>query len=124
MKETGKKRRRNEGSEESVSKPVIDYNRGMGGVDRQDQQLACFPVMRKFMKGNVKKKRITIFRLDVAEELLAKVTLPNYKVRRRPSHGNTPVRLQAKNWGHFPEHIPPTAKTQHPTKDAMEEKKN
>ncbi|KAG8238149.1 hypothetical protein J437_LFUL017262 [Ladona fulva] len=52
MKETGKKRRRKDGSEESVSKPacVIDYNRGMGGVDKQDQQLACFPVMRKFMK--------------------------------------------------------------------------
>ncbi|KAG8238821.1 hypothetical protein J437_LFUL010535 [Ladona fulva] len=52
MKETGKKRRRKDGSKESVSKPacVIDYNRGMGGVHKQDQQLACFPVMRKFMK--------------------------------------------------------------------------
>ncbi|KAG8233821.1 hypothetical protein J437_LFUL008043 [Ladona fulva] len=88
----------------------------MGGVDRQDQQLVCFPVMRKFMKGNVKKKSITSFRLDVAEELLAKVTLPNYEVSGRPSHGDTPVRLQAKNWGHFPDHIPPTAKKQYPTK--------
>ncbi|GFS52731.1 piggyBac transposable element-derived protein 4 [Nephila pilipes] len=30
---------------------VIEYNNGMGGVDKNDQQLACFPVMRKYMKG-------------------------------------------------------------------------
>lgn len=30
---------------------VIDYNKGMGGIDLNDQMLACFPIMRKYIKG-------------------------------------------------------------------------
>lgn len=55
MTDTGKKRIRKGGKSEpkNTMKPkcVIEYNHGMGGVDRQDQVLACFPVMRKFLKG-------------------------------------------------------------------------
>lgn len=32
-------------------KCVYDYNKGMIGIDRHDQMLACFPIMRKYMKG-------------------------------------------------------------------------
>lgn len=36
----------------SKIKPVItEYNKGMNEIDLQDQILACFPVMRKYMKG-------------------------------------------------------------------------
>lgn len=55
MCDTGKKRVQKGGKrdEKNTMKPkcVMEYNRGMGGVDRQDQRLACFPVMRKFLKG-------------------------------------------------------------------------
>lgn len=36
----------------TIFKPkcVIDYNMGMIGIDRQDQVLASFPIMRKFAK--------------------------------------------------------------------------
>jgi len=32
-------------------KVVIDYNNSMNAVDKQDQQLSSFPVMRKYLKG-------------------------------------------------------------------------
>jgi hypothetical protein len=32
-------------------KVVIDYNSSMNAVDKQDQQLSSFPVMRKYSKG-------------------------------------------------------------------------
>lgn len=40
-------------TEEHVWKPkcVIDYNRGMLGVDRQDQVLSSFPIMRRTIKA-------------------------------------------------------------------------
>lgn len=112
----------------------------MGGVDRQDQLLACFPVMRKFLKGyrkiifymidigmfnsyvlfskmsKSKKVKYVNFRLNIAEQLLNNLKLPNYNVRGRPAQGETPLRLQAKYWSHFPRHIPATAKKKHPTR--------
>lgn len=55
MTDTEKKRIQKGGKAETKNtmkpKCVIEYNHGMGGVDHQDQVLACFPVMRKFMKG-------------------------------------------------------------------------
>lgn len=30
---------------------ITEYNKGMNEIDLQDQILACFPVMRKYMKG-------------------------------------------------------------------------
>ena len=114
----------------------------MGGVDKQDQLLACFPVMRKCMKGYKKmtfylidmaifnshvlynkvncetktSRKYCQIRLKLAEELLEQVVLPNYSTRGRPSSANTPQRLQAKNWAHFPENIPATESKEHPTK--------
>ena len=36
-----------------VMKPevVIDYNNSMNAVDKQDQQLSSFPIMRRYAKG-------------------------------------------------------------------------
>uniref|UniRef100_A0A1B0F9G8 PiggyBac transposable element-derived protein domain-containing protein n=1 Tax=Glossina morsitans morsitans TaxID=37546 RepID=A0A1B0F9G8_GLOMM len=141
--DTGKIRRKKRSDvQERIIKPdcVIDYNQGMGSVDRQDQLLAYFPVMHKFVKrykkiffykfdmallnahilhqkiNKTKKTKYTNFRLNVAEELVKKVSLPNYNLHGRPSHSDAPLRLQPKNWFHFPEHIPPTANKQLPTK--------
>lgn len=66
--------------------------------------------------NKTKKTKYTSFRLNVTEELLKKVSLPNYNLCGCPSHSDAPLRLQAKNRCHFPEHIPPTANKQHPTK--------
>lgn len=48
--DTGKKRHK---ENEPVLKPrvVQDYNKEMGGTDRQDQQLASFPIMQRYAKG-------------------------------------------------------------------------
>lgn len=143
MTDTGKKTIHRGGRTEpnNAMKPkcVIEYNHGMGGVDRQDQVLACFPVMRKFLKGyrkiffymfdmalfnsyvlyskmQPKKNHYVNYRLDVAEQLLKTLTLPDYKVRGRPALGDTPLRLQARHWGHFPKHIDPTPKKAKPTR--------
>ena len=141
MINTEKKRYKKDGGVANVVKPecVNEYNKGMGGVDKQDQVLACFPIMRKCMKGYKKiffymvdialynthvlhskihgrKQNFTNFRLDIAEQLLSKIALPNYNIRGHPSQGDTPLRLEAKNWCHFPEHVPQTSKKQNPSK--------
>ncbi|KAH9362965.1 hypothetical protein HPB48_014253 [Haemaphysalis longicornis] len=48
--DTGKKKRQND---LPVLKPQVvqDCNRGMGDVDREDQQLTSFPIMRRYAKG-------------------------------------------------------------------------
>lgn len=141
--DTGKKKIEKGGksSEANMMKPkcVIEYNHGMGGVDHQDQVLACFPVMRNFLKGyrkiffylfdmglfnsyvldsktKPKKDHYVNYRLDVAEQLLLNVSLPNYNTRGRLAHGDTPLRLQANRWCHFPRHIPETLKKKNPTR--------
>lgn len=143
MTDTGKKKvhkgGRSERNKEMKPKCVMEYNHGMGGVDRQDQVLACFPVMRKFLKGyrkiffymfdmalfnsyvlysktQPKKNHYVNYRLDVAEQMLKTVVLPDYNVRGRPAHGDTPLRLQAIRWGHFAKHIDPTPKKSNPTR--------
>lgn len=144
MTDTGKKRILKGGKreEKNVMKPkcVIEYNSGMGGVDRQDQRLACFPIMRKFRKGYRKiffymldmaifnsyvlycklksntKMQYVSYRLDVAEQILHNITLPDYNCRGRPAQSDTPLRLQSKRWAHFPRHITPTEKKAHPTR--------
>ncbi|XP_068081806.1 piggyBac transposable element-derived protein 4-like [Anabrus simplex] len=120
-----------------VLKPnmVVDYNSGMGGVDSHDQRLASYPLMRRYAKGykkiyfyvfdmamqnasvvhhmlNPGKRRpsFSSFRVDVAEQILEGVVLPDYRTRGRPSAGSTPTRLQERHWGHFPTKIPPTTK--------------
>lgn len=47
----------------SKQKCVIEYNKGMIGIDRQNQMLACFPTMRKYMKGYWK---IFFYLFDIA----------------------------------------------------------
>lgn len=143
MTDSGKKafQKGGKSAENNTIKPkcVLEYNHGMGGVDHQDQVLACFPVMRKFVKGyrkiffymfdmglynsyvlyskmQAKKNHYVNFRLDVAEQLLENVLLPDYKTRGRPAHGDTPLRLQAIHWGHFPKHIAATSKKKNPTR--------
>jgi len=44
-------------------KVVIDYNNSMNAVDKQDQQLSSFPVMRKYSKGY---KKMFFYMIDVA----------------------------------------------------------
>lgn len=99
-----------------TSKPkcVIEYNKGMIGIDRQDQMLACFPVMRKCMKGyrkvffylfdialfnsyilfnkinTSKKQTYAEYRIEIAESLLKNVPSPEYKRKGRLSNGDLP----------------------------------
>ncbi|KAK2575211.1 hypothetical protein KPH14_002631 [Odynerus spinipes] len=105
---------------QKVMKPkyIVEYNKGMGAVDHQDQMLACFPIMRKVMKGYRKlffyisdmalfntyimqktiysRKRETYvhYRVNVAEAILQIVKLSDYKMRGK-SLVETPLRLQA-----------------------------
>ena len=48
------KRKKNEGGDsKNIIKlaSVLEYNKGAGGIDKQDQLPAYFPVMRKCVKG-------------------------------------------------------------------------
>ena len=149
MTDTGKKERNKKAGEEdkNIVKPkcILEYNKGMGGVDRHDQVLACFPVMRKFVKGyrkmafymmdialynsyvifkkvrnknreNAYRRNYVDYRVDLAEQLLENVTMPEYVTRGRQCQGDTPTRLQAKTCAHFPRHIPATEKKNNPTR--------
>ncbi|XP_043593045.1 piggyBac transposable element-derived protein 4-like isoform X2 [Bombus pyrosoma] len=113
-------------------KCIIEYNKGMIGIDRQDQMLACFPVMRKCMKGyrkvffylfdialfnsyilfnkidSNKKQTYAEYRIEIAQSLLKNIPLPEYKRKGRLTNGDLPERLHGKHWGHFPKHIDPT----------------
>ena len=119
---------------------VLEYQKGMGGVDLQDQVTALFPIMRRTVKGyrkiffylldicvfnafivyrsltNKKKTTYSDFRVSVAEQLLLSAEMPSYSTRGRPSAAPHPLGLQGKNWAHFPEHIPATEKKKNVTK--------
>jgi hypothetical protein len=134
---TGKlRRKRGQELREEVKKPkcALEYQKGMGGVDLQDQVTALFPIMRRTVKGyrkiffylldmcifnsftvyhkmtGKKKANYSDFRINIAQQLLEAVQLPEYSVRGRPSSSTPPPRLQAKAWVHFPMHIPPQKK--------------
>lgn len=140
---TGKlRRKRGQEPREEVKKPncALEYQKGMGGVDLQDQVTALFPIMRRTVKGyrkiffylldmcifnsftvyhkmtGKKKANYSDFRINIAQQLLEAVQLPEYSVRGRPSSSTTPIRLQAKAWAHFPMHIPSTEKKKKVTK--------
>lgn len=126
---------------QKIMKPkcIIEYNTGMGAVDHQDQMLACFSIMRKVMKGyrklffyisdmalfNTYIMQKTIYsrnwqtyvdyRIDIAEAILQIVKLADYKMRGKPS-AETPLRLRAQYWAHFPKSIDPTPRNKHPTR--------
>ncbi|KAL2723593.1 piggyBac transposable element-derived protein 4-like [Vespula maculifrons] len=63
-RDNGKKRKIKDGVIKNIIKPscVIDYNKGMG-VDKQDQLLSCFPLMRRCVK---RYKKIFFYLLDIA----------------------------------------------------------
>ncbi len=130
----------NRKNREPILKPkcVIDYNQGMIGIDRHDQILASFPVMRKYLKGyrkiffymfdmalfnsyilyhklNDTKQNYTDYRLQVAEIILQENPL-EYPKKINAANADIPSRLHAKCWAHFPKHINPTPKKQHPTR--------
>jgi hypothetical protein len=73
----------------------------------------AFIVHRKITN---KKKPYTDFRVDIASKLLETVELPAYSIRGRPASSTTPLRLQGKNWAHFPMHVPATEKKKNATK--------
>ena len=112
MVDTGKKDRR---TGAPIVKPelVIDYNKGMCGVDRSDQLTVAYTTSRKCKKwyrklflhffdmalsnawllfrelGNGKVKQIK-FRRELVRQILSSVTLPPYRLWRRPVvHVNT-----------------------------------
>ena len=142
MTATGKlKRKRGQQPREEINKPrpCLEYQNGMKGVDLQDQVTALFPIMRRTVKGYRKiffyildiclfnsyivhqalvnkTAHFTDFRIAIGRQLLESINLPDYKVRGRPSSGPTPLRLQAKNWAHFPMRIPETANKKNPSK--------
>ncbi|XP_071054995.1 uncharacterized protein [Onthophagus taurus] len=127
---------------------IREYNKGMNGIDLQDQILACFPVMRKYMKGykkiffylfdiglfnsyilcnkinNGKKQCYVDYRIKIAESLLENMPKPYYKERRQLSSGDMPERLHAKHWAHFPKHIDPTTSKLRPSKPCKVCQKN
>lgn len=116
-----------------------DVSKGMAGADLQDQMAAMFPIMRRTVKGyrkiffylldmcifnsftvyqkiTGKKSEYSDFRINIAQQLLETVQLPEYSVRGQLSSSTTPIRLQAKAWAHFPMHIPCTGKRKNVTK--------
>ena len=127
-----------------VMKPkvVIDYNNSMNAVDKQDQQLSSFPIMRRYAKGykkmffymidvaifnsyalqkkiTGKKQHFTEFRIQLAEKIIESVVLPDYPRRGRPQQGPSPARLQALHWAHFVQFIPPNPKKKNPCRDCV-----
>ena len=112
----------------------------MIGIDLQDRMLACFPVMRKCMKGyrkvffylfdialfnsyilfnkinTHKKQTYAEYRIEIAQSLLKNVPLPEYIRKGRLSNGDLPERLDGKHWGHFPKHIDPTPSKSKPSR--------
>jgi hypothetical protein len=119
-----KKTNRKTGEVITKPKSVVDYNKGMGGVDKMDQQLAPYPPMRCYIKGYKKiffyildmaffnsyilYKKITKrqmkynqCRVTIAEQLIEEAEMPSYARRGRPS-AESDMRLQAGYWAHFP----------------------
>ena len=116
----------------SVTIPELekDYNLTMGGIDRVDQGLCNYSLLRKrgeryfkklfshlleltiwnafilYNKTGHKKKSLD-FRLDLIEECIAKCKKTSIKFIGRTSSENTPPRLSA---GHFPDIVPATEK--------------
>lgn len=143
--ENSRTRKRKHGIEEEVVKPklITDYNNGMFGVDRIDQRLASFPIMRRTVKAYKKiffylfdlaifnafaiynkvkvarpseKRHFTDFRVNLAEQMLSRVQLPARTSPGRVALGLDPLRLQAKSWAHFPVAIPSRGDKKNPCK--------
>lgn len=129
--EETRNRKRKRGLVEEVRKPkfITDYNNGMFGVDRMDQRLACFPIMRRSVKAYKKicfylldlaiynsfalcnkvrppkpkeKRNYKDLRINLAEQLLLSSQLQNRTSQRANAGQQYPMRLQARNWAHYP----------------------
>lgn len=59
---------------------------------------------------------ISYFHLSICESVIPSTTRLLYKTLGRPSTGATPVYLETKQWAHFVEKFPATAKKPNPTK--------
>ena len=116
-------------------KCVLDYNKGMGGVDRSDQVSATYRSTRKYVKWYKKAffyildmssknafalhkilggtKSFYEFKLSLVEEIIMESNLPAYSSRGCPHSGPTPLRLQGR---HFPERSPPIVQNRKPQK--------
>nr|XP_050024245.1 piggyBac transposable element-derived protein 4-like [Dermacentor andersoni] len=139
--DTGKRRHK---GNEPVPKPrvVQDYNKGMGGVDRQDQQLASFPIMRRYAKGYKKiffyvldiaiynsyvlqakkagKKRCcTEWEISLAEGIIEETAALGYRRRGAHTTGPSPMRLEATEWAHFQHQILPNPVKQNPSRQCQ-----
>ena len=123
----------------TIQKPklVMDYNNTMGGVDRMDQHLSCYPTPRKRGKKYYKKiffhlvdlaiwnsyvlyikcggKHTPLsFRTDLIKDIIGKYHSPTDAPRPgRPSQTETPLRLTER---HFPCYVPATEKKNCPTR--------
>lgn len=112
-------------------KRVIEYNKGIIGIDWQDQMLVCFLVIKKYAEGyrklffyafgiallnsyilfdkmnSRKKYSYAKYRIGIVESLRKNVPLQEYKGRGRLSNGDLPQRLHAQHCGHLSKHIDP-----------------
>ncbi|XP_067140272.1 piggyBac transposable element-derived protein 4-like isoform X1 [Centruroides vittatus] len=125
------------GSAQSKPQVVFDYNNTMGGVDRLDQHLHDYPVMRKagkkwykkiffhlvdiclynafvLYKKNGGERENLGFRMRLVERLIEEHhTETKVKKQGRRRESSLPSRLVEK---HFPDFIPPTEKKAAPTR--------
>jgi hypothetical protein len=72
---------------------VIDYNMGMLGVDRHDQVLASFPIMRKFLKGY---KKIFFYTCDMAILNSFILCKKNRSIKKRQTYSNYRLEIAEK----------------------------
>lgn len=125
---------------EVIQRPecIDDYNKNMGGVDKHDQKLASFSIIRKNLKWYKKlfvylfdmiiqnsciifykytklkdKETFSNFRLNLVECILANINLPNYS-KRSPKNQLNPLRYNI-NHKCILENIPSTPKKKQPT---------
>jgi hypothetical protein len=94
MVDTGRERRKKkrkvkvqEIEEENVIKPkrILEYNRGMSGVDKHDQVFVCFPIMRIFLKGC---RKIFFYMMDIT--LFSMFTNYFKLIKKEEVHSDSP----------------------------------
>ena len=118
----------------SIPRIVKDYNDTMGGVDRVDQSLSSYPIMRKRGKKYYQKiffhllelavwnsyilykqaghtKKPLDFRMDLIDLLVSTYKDNSVKSKGRPSTTPSPLRLSGR---HFLDYVPPTEKKDKP----------
>ncbi|XP_035232636.1 piggyBac transposable element-derived protein 4-like [Stegodyphus dumicola] len=117
------------------AKVVMEYNKTMGGVDRMDQNLSNYPVIKKRGKKYYKKNIFHLldiclwnayvlykkhggkdtnlqFRLEIIDRLIERHAAVEER-KGRPGYLPTPLRLTER---HFLEVIPPTEKKLRPAR--------